>query len=78
MKRLLVIALCVAATSAAAQDCGRLSDPMAYNACLASAGPAARKVHVGAAPSRAAVRAAPRSARVVTRRGRVRIVFSVR
>ena len=73
MKLLLVIALLAAAPApAAAQDCSRYADPLAYNACLASGGPAARKVHVGAAPARRP------AARAVSRRGRSRMVFSVR
>ncbi len=78
MKRLLLIAL-LAASPASAQDCSRFADPLAYNACLASGGPAARKVHVGAAPAHVGAAAARRpAARVVSRRGRSRIVFSVR
>jgi hypothetical protein len=79
MKRLLLIGLLAAATPAAAKDCSGLADPLAYNACLASQGPAARAVHVGAAPAaRPAQRAARPSGRVVSRRGRIHMEFPVR
>jgi hypothetical protein len=76
MRRLwLGLAIALAAIPAAARDCSGVADPMAYNACLASQGPAARKVHVGATPAARATR--PR-ARVVSRSGRSHMEFSVR
>jgi hypothetical protein len=76
MRRLwLGLAIALAAIPAAARDCSGVADPMAYNACLASQGPAARKVHVGGAPvGRPSARPAARGAR----RGRSEMVFSVR
>ena len=78
-RRCLWFAFTLAAAPAAAADCSRFADPMAYNACLASQGPAARQVHVGAAPTGAA-RAAParHAAASVTRHGRSELVFSPR
>ena len=39
------------AAPAAAAPCDKFSDALAYNACLARQGPAARAVHLGAAPA---------------------------
>jgi hypothetical protein len=75
MRLLVLVALLAAAAPAAARDCSGVADPMAYNVCLASQGPAARKVHVGGAPTARVTR--PR-ARVVSRRGRSHMEFSVR
>lgn len=74
MSRVLALALLLA-FPAWAQDCGRFEDPLAYNACLAKQGPAARAAHYGAAP---AARAARPRANVIVRRGRSEMVFSVR
>jgi len=62
------------ATPAVAGPCDSLSDPMAFNACLASHGPTARAVHLGAAPP-SALRA---GGRIVVARphGRSELVFS--
>ncbi len=79
---LALIAILVGAP-AAAEDCAKIEDPLAYNACLARQGPAARAVHVGAAPvggAPAAVRARPGRVHsqilVTKRRGRSELVFS--
>ena len=72
MTRALALALLLA-TPAAAQDCARFDDPLAYNACLAKQGPAARAARVGPVPARAA---RPRG-NVVARRGRSEMVFSI-
>jgi hypothetical protein len=79
MKRLLLLALLSAAAPAAAENCSRFADPLAYNSCLASQGPAARAVRVGKAPAgRPASRSAPRRQAVVSRRGRSEMVFTPR
>jgi hypothetical protein len=65
---LLVLAL-LAAAPVAAETCAKYTEPLAYNACLARQGPAARAVHVRPAPAGRARRAG--------RRGRARMVFSV-
>jgi len=69
-KALIALAILVAAP-AAAEDCSKYANALAYNACLAAHGPKARAVHVGAAP-------APRR-RVVAKgkRARSSMVFSV-
>ena len=83
MKRALVL-LALMASPAWAEDCAKFADPLAYNACLARQGPAARAVHVGAAPAAAgpAYRPAAHGRRVhsaiVTRRGRSELVFTPR
>ncbi len=65
MRLALTLAALVLAFPAAAEDCGRYADALAYNACLARQGPKARAAHVRAAP-----------ARVKGRRGRSEMVFS--
>jgi hypothetical protein len=71
---LLAIAL-LAAAPAAAENCAQYASALAYNACLARQGPAARTVHVGKAP--AASRARRGGAVATRRRGRNEMVFSV-
>jgi hypothetical protein len=80
VRLLLAAAAILLAASAEAEDCSRLADPLAYNACLARQGPAARAVRVGAAPAGAARQAGTRraAAPVVSRHGRSEMVFSVR
>jgi hypothetical protein len=74
---LVLIALLVAAP-AAAEDCARYADALAFNACLARQGPAAGAVHVGSAPAAGVPRRT--GARVVAsgRRGRSEMVFSIK
>ena len=76
---LLLLASQAFAEAAFAEDCGKFADPLAYNACLARQGPAARAVHVGTAHVGASP-AARRSPRVYSapRRGRSHMVFSPR
>ena len=80
MRAALVLAALLAAAPAAAEDCARYADALAYNSCLARQGPAARAVHL-AAPA-AGVRApiwTPRGRIVSTgRRGRTEMVFQIR
>ncbi len=72
---LFLLALFAAIAPAAAEDaCAQFNEPLAYNSCLAHRGPAARAVHVGAAP--AAHRAHGRIV-VTPRRGRASMAFSV-
>ena len=79
---LIVATLLALAAPAAAEDCAKFADPLAYNSCLARQGPAARAVHVGAAPAAAPAYRAARGQRVhsaiVTRRGRSELVFTPR
>jgi len=79
MRTALLLVAALAAAPATAQDvpaCAKYADPFAYNACLARQGPAARAVHVGAAPvghapsRRVGGRMAPRA-----RGGRMEMVF---
>ena len=87
MRTASLILLLLAAQPAAAEDnpaCARYQEPLAYNACLARQGPAARAVHLGGVPPSAAHtsdarpgRAAGRIANTM-RRGRSEMVFSVR
>jgi hypothetical protein len=67
--RVFALALLIA-SPAFAEDCGRFDDPMAYNACLARQGPAARAAHVGAIPKA--------RGQVVRRAGRREMVFAPR
>ena len=72
---LALLGLFAAVAPAAAEDaCAKFNEPLAYNACLAHQGPAARAVHVGKAPVGHRV-----SGRIVVapRRGRASMVFSV-
>jgi hypothetical protein len=88
MKVALWFLAAVFVTPAVAGPCDGVSDPMAFNACLASHGPAAHKVHVGPAPAANPVAApAARSMRtrraagrlnLTQRRGRSELVFSPR
>ena len=80
MRTALALMAILAGVPAAAEECAKFDEPLAYNACLARQGPAARAVHVGAAP--AGVRApAPRVRGQIfatSRHGRSEMVFSVR
>ncbi len=71
---LLAIAL-LAAAPAAAENCAKYAAALAYNACLARQGPAARAVHVGKAPAASPARRG--GAAATRRRGRNEMVFSV-
>jgi hypothetical protein len=75
----LVIVILVWGGAAVAQDnraCGKLQNPLAYNACLASQGPPARIVR--AAPSRVTVPPRHRGGWAPARGRRVHAVFNVR
>lgn len=78
---LALLAMLAAAPAAAEGPCAKFDDPLAYNACLARQGPAARAVHVGAAPAGVTVRAPIARARgrivAANRHGRSELVFSV-
>lgn len=88
MRTILALIAILVAIPAAAENCAKFEEPLAYNACLARQGPAARAAHVGPAPAgirapatarRTYVRAAPRfHGRFVAtrRRGRSELVFS--
>jgi hypothetical protein len=68
----------LAAAPAAADPCASFADPLAYNACLARQGPAARAVHVGQTPvGRAPSRRARGEIAATTRRGRSEMVFTL-
>jgi hypothetical protein len=71
---LFVLAL-LAAAPAAAADCAKFTEALAYNACLAAHGPKARAVHVGSAPAGGASRR--RRAVAGGHHGRGEMVFSV-
>ncbi len=75
MKLAFVFAALFVAAPAAAEDCAQIAEPLAYNACLARLGPAARAVPVGPAPI---VRARTPARRAHGRRARAEMVFSVR
>jgi hypothetical protein len=78
MSRVLAL-LALLASPAFAEDCGKFADPLAYNACLARQGPAARATHVGRAPAVAPAYRPPRvHSAIVTRRGRSELVFTPR
>jgi len=86
MRRALLLLGVLAFSPAAAQDnplCAKFEDPLAYNACLARQGPAARAAQMRAAPSRVApsLHAPWRRAagRIVARSGHKRgeMVFTV-
>jgi hypothetical protein len=77
MRTALIALLWLAALPAAAEDCAKYEDPLAYNACLARQGPAARAVHMQAAPLVAGRRAPPAHSVVAGRRHeRSEMVFS--
>ena len=69
------------AAPAAAAPCDQFGEALAYNACLARQGPAARAVHLGAAPAGAGARTERRaSGRIAIARGhgRAEMVFTLR
>jgi hypothetical protein len=82
MRRVLLLLGVLAASPAAAQDnpaCAKFADPLAYNACLARQGPAARPAQMRGAPPRAARAPARRAAGRIVANGRKRgeMVFTV-
>jgi hypothetical protein len=52
MKAAMGLVAILLAAPALAAPCDGFTDALAYNACLARQGPAARAVHLGAAPTR--------------------------
>ena len=72
MRAVLIALALLAAAPAQAGDCTQYAEALAYNACLAAKGPKARAVPVGQIPASRA-----RSHRVIARRGRSSMVFSV-
>jgi hypothetical protein len=86
MRRALLLLLVLVFSPAAAEDnpaCAKFQDPLAYNACLARQGPAARATQMRAAPMRGtpSLHAPGRRAagRIVATSGRKRgeMVFTV-
>jgi hypothetical protein len=74
---LLALAL-LAAAPAAAETCAKYTEPLAFNACLARQGPAARAVHVRPAPAgRARARRAGAGVAATRARGRSEMVFKL-
>jgi hypothetical protein len=67
--------LLLGAAPAAAEDCGKYAEALAYNACLARQGPQARAVQTGKAPALIDHRG---RVAATGRRGRAEMVFSVR
>ncbi len=76
MRAALALLILLAPVPAAADPCAKFDAPLAYNACLARQGPAARAVNVGKAST---APGNPVRGRVVAtrRRGRSELVFSV-
>ena len=72
MRAVLIAFALLAAAPAQAGDCAKYAEALAYNACLAAQGPKARAVRVGPIPA-----SRSRSHRVIARRGRSSMVFSV-
>jgi hypothetical protein len=81
MRRALLLLLVLVFSPAAAEDnpaCAKFQDPLAYNACLARQGPAARAAPMRGTPSLHAPGRRPAD-RIVATRGRKRgeMVFTV-
>jgi hypothetical protein len=82
MRTVLIALALIVAAPAWAGDCAKYTNDLAYNACLASQGPKARGIPVGASPAARGRHfgAAPTPRRRVfarSRRGRSSMVFSV-
>ena len=80
MRTILALIAILVAIPAAAENCAKFEEPLAYNACLARQGPAARAVHLGGAGGRRqGADRTPRGRIVSTgRRGRTEMVFQIR